>query len=57
MNSLKDVGFITVLMLMAISAAAGYFGNKFEDKIHAHTEGVQVNVQVDLDGKDEVFKK
>jgi len=52
MKRLHDVGLLTLLILMAISAASGYFGPKVYDKKSTQNPGEQVNVDIDLD-KDE----
>jgi hypothetical protein len=46
MKSLKDVGLLTLLMLMALSAAGGYFGRMVESTKSDKPE-IQVNVEVD----------
>jgi len=49
MKRLHDIGLLTLLVLMAISAAGGYFGNKVYDKKSTENSEVQVNIDLDKD--------
>lgn len=47
MTKLYDVGLLTLLSLMVISAAAGYFGERFTREGVSDHPTVQDNIDVD----------